>query len=37
MKLDDHKKHTLISELDMIWQKLREKDYEITILMYIIC
>lgn len=28
LRLDDHNKHILISELDIVWQKLREKDYE---------
>jgi hypothetical protein len=28
LKLDDRNKHILISELDMVWQKLRERDYE---------
>ena len=28
MNLDHHEKITLTSELDLIWQKLREKDYE---------
>jgi len=28
MNLDQHEKLTLINEVDVIWQKLREKDYE---------
>ena len=28
MNLDQHKKHTLTSEVDVVWQKLRERDYE---------
>ena len=28
MKLDDYKKHTLVSAMDLVWQKLRENDYE---------
>ena len=28
LKLDDPNKHILFSELDMVWQKLRERDYE---------
>ena len=28
MKIDDYKKRILISGLDLVWQKLKEKDYE---------
>jgi hypothetical protein len=28
MNLDHHEKYTLASELNLVWQKLREKDYE---------
>ena len=28
MNLDHHGRHTLTSELNLVWQKLREKDYE---------
>jgi len=28
MNLDHDKKHTLTSELNIVWQKLREKNYE---------
>ena len=28
MNLDNHVKRSLTSELNLVWQKLREKDYE---------